>query len=188
MITGRYIRELRENLGITQTELARLVNVSQAHIAKIENETVDPRLSTINRILEVLNKLKHKTLCKDIMNRRIIYVRPNDSIMKAMKLMKMFAISQLPVFERKTHVGSITESTILKHMDKNLKRLKIKDIMNGTFPIVDALDTIEILPDLLKFHQAVLVCENGKVVGVITKSDLLDIQSVKILKNREKNY
>ena len=48
MITGKYIKGLRVEAGISQTELARLADISQAHIAKIETEKVNPRLSTVN--------------------------------------------------------------------------------------------------------------------------------------------
>ena len=56
IITGKYMRQLREEAGLSQTELARLAKVSQAHIAKIEGEKVDPRLSTVNRILFILRR------------------------------------------------------------------------------------------------------------------------------------
>lgn len=49
------IKKMRIEAGLTQNELARMIGVSQAHIAKIENEKVDPRLSTINKILQVLS-------------------------------------------------------------------------------------------------------------------------------------
>ena len=46
-------------MGVEQRQLAELVGVSQAHIAKIEKESVDPRLSTVNKILKVLTEGVH---------------------------------------------------------------------------------------------------------------------------------
>ena len=54
MVTGLTIKKLRLEAELTQRELAELAGVSQAHIAKIERRRVDPRLSTINKILQVL--------------------------------------------------------------------------------------------------------------------------------------
>ncbi|MEM2355857.1 MAG: helix-turn-helix domain-containing protein, partial [Candidatus Bathyarchaeia archaeon] len=46
IITGSTIKKLRLEAKLTQKKLAELVGVSQAHIAKIEQGRVDPRLST----------------------------------------------------------------------------------------------------------------------------------------------
>ena len=54
IISGKYIKDLREKLGMSQQELADSVGVTQAHIAKIESEKVDARLSTINKIVSIL--------------------------------------------------------------------------------------------------------------------------------------
>lgn len=52
----RQLIELREKLGLTQSELARRVGVSQPFIAKIENdETANLSLETLVKIAEALN-------------------------------------------------------------------------------------------------------------------------------------
>ena len=176
MITGKYIKKLREEAGLSQSDVARLAGITQAHIAKIENERVDPRLSTINRILFVLSGEKRPVRCRDIMKRNIISAKPNDPVKKVIKIMRDFDISQLPVFQGKTQVGSITEATIMKNLDRRIKNLQVKDILDKPFPVIDGNDSIEILPNLLDFHPAVLVNENGKIKGIITKSDLLGVR------------
>jgi len=54
------LKKMRLEAGLTQSQLAKMVGVSQAHIAKIEGEKVDPRLSTVNKILEILTDRKRK--------------------------------------------------------------------------------------------------------------------------------
>jgi len=50
------IIELREQLGMTQAELARSIGVSQPFIAKIENDTASNlSLETLVKIVEALN-------------------------------------------------------------------------------------------------------------------------------------
>ena len=173
MITGKYIKELRESARISQTELARLANISQAHIAKIENERVNPRLSTVNTLLTILTKRERKKSCGDIMTKKVISIRPDDVAKKAVHLMRSFDISQLPVVNRGIAVGSVSESTIMKHLDKNLAYVKVSEIMEKPFPVVSEEDSIDMLPDMFEFHPAVLVSSMGKITGLITKFDLL---------------
>ena len=177
IITGSYIRKLREEAGLSQTDVARLAGISQAHIAKIESEKVDPRLSTVNRILSILvTKKKIEIKCREVMKKNVIYAKPDDSIEKIIKVMRKFGISQLPVFYNDANIGSISESTIMKNFGRRMKNLQVKHIVDKPFPVVDGNDSIEILPSLLDFHPAVLVSERGKIKGIITKSDLLNIK------------
>ncbi|MBN2330454.1 MAG: CBS domain-containing protein [Candidatus Aenigmarchaeota archaeon] len=173
MITGKYIKELRESARISQTDLAAMANISQAHIAKIETEKVNPRLSTVNTLLTILQRREKKTTCGDIMSRRIIPVKPHDNVKKAVHLMRSFGISQLPVMERGMMVGSISEGTVIKHMDRNPAYVDIEEIMDSPFPAVNEDDSLELLPDLLEFHPAVMVNKRGRAAGIITKADLL---------------
>lgn len=176
IVTGDYIKKMRMERGLSQTELARLANISQAHIAKIENEKVDPRLSTVNRILLVLSKREKQIRCGDIMTRDIISARSNTAVKKIMAVMKASGISQIPVFDSGTQIGSICETTLLHSIDKNLEHMEAKDILDSPFPVVDSSDTIDMLPPLLDVHPAVLVSEKGKIRGIITKSDLLGVK------------
>ncbi|UCC91393.1 MAG: CBS domain-containing protein [Candidatus Aenigmatarchaeota archaeon] len=175
MITGDYIRKLRMERGLSQTELARLANISQAHIAKIENEKVDPRLSTVNKILLVLSKREKMVRCSEVMS-KVISVKPETPVKKIIAIMKSSGFSQMPVLESGRQVGVISEATLLHNMDKNLDHLEAKDILDSPFPVIDSSETIEILPPLFDIHPAVLVSEKGKIKGIVTKTDLLGVK------------
>jgi predicted transcriptional regulator len=178
IVTGKYMRQLREEAGLSQAELARLAKVSQAHIAKIEGERVDPRLSTVNRILFVLKAKKGSggKRCSEIMHRNVVSVCPEDTVQKAISTMHRMGISQMPVMQRGAQVGSIGETAIMRNFDRNIKRLRVRDVIDRPFPMVDVNDTAEVLPGLLELHGAVLVSEKGKLKGIITKSDLLAVK------------
>jgi predicted transcriptional regulator len=173
IISGKYIKELREKLGITQKELAERVGVTQAHIAKIESEKVDARLSTINKIVSILESNQNIAKCKNFMTKHFISLSSKDKVTKAIQVMRKYNISQIPLIDNNISVGSIRESTIIKNLEKNISEKKIKDIMEESFPVIDSNDTIETAKSLLDFHQAVLFTENGRIVGIMTKSDLL---------------
>lgn len=175
IISGGYIKELREKLGMSQQELAERVGVTQAHIAKIESEKVDARLSTVNKIITVLESNQSKAKCKSFMTKHVTSVSPKDRVTKAIQLMRRHNISQLPVIDSGVSIGSVKESTIIKNLDKNLSEKKVRDVMEDSFPVIDSNDTIETAKSLLDFHQAVLFTEKGKIVGIMTKSDLLSL-------------
>ena len=175
LITGHIIKHLREENGYSQVKLARLAGVSQAHIAKIEAEKVDPRLSTVNRIMAVLSKGKRKPTCRSIMNRNIISARLDEPVMGLIATMKKLGISQVPIFIDGKNTGSIRETTIMHNTHRKLKNLLVRDIIDEPFPVVNAGDSTEILPGLLEYHPAVLVADKGKIRGIVTKSDLLRV-------------
>jgi len=172
-ISGAYIKELREKLRLTQSELAEKVGITQAHIAKIENNKVDARLSTINKILSVLEAGKNNLRAKDIMVKKVIYVSPNDTIKKVAKLMKLHSISQLPVLKNNVSIGSINETTIIRSWSN--PNSSVKNLMEKSLPLVDVDETIDTVKSMLQTFSSVLISEKGKVVGIITKSDLFKL-------------
>lgn len=52
MDVGRNIRLARRRAGLTQRQLAAATGISQPTIAKLERGVDDPRLSTVQRLLE----------------------------------------------------------------------------------------------------------------------------------------
>jgi predicted transcriptional regulator len=172
IITGELLKKLRINAGLTQTELARLVGVSQAHIAKIEQGKVDPRLSTINRILQVLIHTEAKK-CKDIMTRGVIFARPQDKVVEISEKMVNYDISQIPVMDGSRVVGTVTEESIIRLLSSDLPNQTAKKVMTDPLPVVEEDTDIEEVHALLKKHPGVLISRKGKIVGIITRSDLL---------------
>jgi predicted transcriptional regulator len=173
IISGGYIRKLRKKLGLSQKSLSEKVGVTQAHIAKIESDKVDARMSTINKIITVLESGQGKVQCRNFMTKSIISVLPGDKVSTAISLMRKHGISQLPVVQNNISVGSIGELTIIRNLSKDLPGKKVRNIMDGGFPVVSSGDTIEVAKALLDFHQAVLITEKNKIVGILTKSNLM---------------
>jgi len=51
-----HIRQLREELGWTQEDLAKRARIDQADLSRIERGGTDPRWSTVNRIITALGE------------------------------------------------------------------------------------------------------------------------------------
>jgi len=175
-VTGSSLKKLRVEAGLTQRQLADLVGVSQAHIAKIERERVDPRLSTVNRILHVLTEGEGKK-CGDVMARRVISARPNDTVLKVSQVMMKNAISQLPIMKGGKVVGTVTEDGIVRNLSSTIADEKVKKIMQPPMPSVPEDTSISMVRPLLENHYGVLVVRKGEIVGIITRSDLLKVVS-----------
>jgi len=171
-ITGSSIKKLRLETGLTQSKLAGLAGVSQAHIAKIEQGKVDPRLSTVNRILSVL-KPGQERKCRDIMTRSVIFAKSSDSVMKASEVMVRNAVSQLPVLDGNRVAGTITEQGIVRNLSANLASEKVSKVMDPPLPEAQGDTSIEAVRLTLERNPGVLIKKGRELIGIVTRSDLL---------------
>jgi predicted transcriptional regulator len=179
LVSGEDIRMLRKRRGLTQKEVAEKAGVSQSLIARIENNTVDPRLSTVRKILSVLSLINGGKTAEGIMHSPVIAVKITESVRRAVELMKKHDVSQIPVVNGGRVVGSVQESTIMNRITRsgNLRRFfseSVYTIMEEPFTTVKPSMRVE---DVLKFltagHHALLVTDRGKLEGIITKIDVL---------------
>ncbi len=169
------IKIIRKKLGLTQLELAKRANVSQSLIAKIESNKIDPTFTNANKIFNTLKDLSKKEdiLADNIMSKKTISAEPDESLASAIKKMKKYEISQMPVIKKENVVGLVSETAILDNLMKKQKKLYVKDVMTEAPPTIPKNATKDMIIELLKYFPLLLVKEKGVIKGVITKSDLL---------------
>lgn len=173
------IKNIRKRFGLTQTDLAKKANVSQSLIAKIESNRIDPTFTKVKKIFDVLSDLSNKNEVKaaDIMTKKIISVTPKDKITTAINLMRKHKISQVPVIDKDNVVGLVSENNILDSISdkgpEKIKNLYVGDIMHECPPVVSKKTSSSVLSGLLKYYSIVIVADEGRPKGVITKSDML---------------
>lgn len=179
--TPEDLKKRRNELGLTQSELAKRAGVSQPLIARIESGDVDPRLSTVRKIFEAFEEAnkEQQILMRDLMHSPVIHVSPDDSVEEVVNLMHVHGFSQIPVLEGSVPVGSISEDMIVRLMGESKKKpisqLKVSGIMGESFPTVSPGVSISIVSHILEENPAVLVVEKGTIVGVITKHDVMKL-------------
>ncbi|MFH8132039.1 MAG: CBS domain-containing protein [Candidatus Aenigmatarchaeota archaeon] len=180
------IERRRKNLGLTQKSLAAFCGLSQSLIAKIESKKVNPSYSSVKKIFDCLESLEKKSqiTADQLLTPRVIWIKKKEKVSKAIKLMRKYGYSQLPVFDGKSFVGSISERTILEEISKGKKpsdflNKKVEEIMEEAFPVVTEKEPLTSILALLQNNHAILVSRNGKVIGIITKADLLKVTNVR---------
>jgi predicted transcriptional regulator len=169
------IKRIRKKLGLTQSELASKSGVSQSMVAKIEAGVLDPAYSKTQKIftaLETFSKKKEQK-AKDIMQTRIISISPDAIVKDAIAKMKKYDISQMPVITDNNVIGVVSESVILNCLLEKKCEI-VSEIMKDTPPIVDISTPLDVVSNLLKFYQMVLVSQKGRLKGIITKSDVIN--------------
>jgi predicted transcriptional regulator len=70
----------------------------------------------------------------------------------------------------------MSKATIMRSLSKQLEQSGAGEILGRPFPVVDSGDSGNIPPSLLDFHPPVLISENGKSQGIITKADLPEVK------------
>lgn len=88
-------------------------------------------------------------------------------------------ISQLPVIDDGVHVGSITESAVVHSITgdsiEEIAMMKVHEIMEDAPPMLPLDTDIGVLIYLLEHNPAVLVQEKGKIIGIVTKHDVMKL-------------
>jgi len=167
---------------LSQKELGKLSGVSQSMIAKIESGRISPTYQKTKAIFDTLEGLERRNQlkAKDVSHGKVVAVQAHDPVAKGVRVMRETGFSQLPVFTGGQVVGSLTEKVILQRLmstpnPDELSKQLIEQIMDEAFPTVSEDTPLSMVSALLQYEPAVLVARKGRVLGIITKADLLKV-------------
>ena len=127
-------------------------------------------------IIEKLHKtVRPLTTPKEVMTSPVITVPHNASIIESSRIMTRYGINVLPVIKNGLYIGQISRESIEKAMFHGFGNNP-----TSTFATSDALTTMiqtpinEVEAQMIEQNQRFMpVLENGAVIGVITRTDLL---------------
>jgi cystathionine beta-synthase len=130
-----------------------------------------------NQYLEpALNVRASKVLEDKVRRAESIFSIPlATSIEEAVNLMKEHDISQLPIIEGGSVLGSISEARILEILVSNpaAKSKPVAEYMEEPFPVLPADASINLVAEHMKNDTTAVLMETGKSFDIITKSDLI---------------
>jgi cystathionine beta-synthase len=108
----------------------------------------------------------------------LVWVAPTDKLADALAKMNELGLTQLPVLEDGKPVGSVRENRALSQVVKNRDLLEsdVSAVMDASFPTVDVDASSNEVTRRLQSSPAVLVEEYGRIVGIITRHDVLDLK------------
>jgi len=167
-------------------QVARRINDPEAFVVTVLCDTGERYLSKVysdewmreNQLLDSPRvTLSHVLGGKDSDGApAVVSVAPGASVRQALGLMALHDVSQLPVMDGANCIGSVSDWSLSQKSLENQKLLDsaVSDIMESPFPVVASDQPVDSVVKLLsKSNPAVLVCENGKVQGIVTRSDML---------------
>lgn len=115
----------------------------------------------------------------------LVHVHPYNTVKDALDIAKEFDVSQLPVLVAEPPVrigevtGSVSEADLINKVFTG--EAKLSDQLSGLIGpkpgVIGIGDTIEHARKALESDESLLVLEDGKPIGVITREDLLDYLS-----------
>ena len=110
-----------------------------------------------------------------------IHTHPTETVRDAIDILREFGVSQMPVVRAEPPVmaaevvGSVVERTLLDDLFNGRAQLAdaVDAHMSAALPMVGAGEPVQAAVDALHDADAVIVLEDGKPEGVVTRQDLL---------------
>ena len=130
-----------------------------------------------------------KLKVEDVMVEDVVTIRADETVLQAAKLMNKNEIGCLIVVRRDRAVGILTERDLLKRIvskSRDPKKTKVRQIMTKPLiaghPNMDIEDATRLMFD--SKIKKLPVLEDGKLVGLVTLTDLVRYQPqmIRILK------
>ncbi|MEJ7691275.1 MAG: cystathionine beta-synthase [Nocardioidaceae bacterium] len=111
----------------------------------------------------------------------LVHTHPNETIAEAVAILREYGVSQMPVVNAEPPVmaaevaGSVSERALLDALYVGKARLvdRVEAHMAPPLPTIGSGEPVSAAVDRLHQADAVLVQEDGKPVGVLTRQDLL---------------
>ncbi len=130
-----------------------------------------------DKVIALLHeKVRPKQKAGEIMSRPVITIGPNETIREAAQFLSRYQISSLPVVRDGSILGILHRNAVEKALHHGLERELVYEYMNPGVVFVTPDESIEkvLRITLDGRHRLVPVIREGRVVGVISRSDLLE--------------
>jgi len=106
----------------------------------------------------------------------LVSVAPTAAVRQALNLMSTWDVSQIPVVEEGKAIGVLIEGALMARAlsQPTLLDRPVRELMDPPLPVVDVqLATERLAPILTRESPAALVQKDGKLVGIVSRYDVL---------------
>lgn len=111
----------------------------------------------------------------------LVHTHPAETVAEAVHILQEYGVSQMPVVRAEPPIvaaevaGSVSVSTLLDALYAGNARLNdpVEDHMSAPLPTIGSSEEAASAVALMEHADAVLVHEDGKPIGVLTRQDLL---------------
>jgi cystathionine beta-synthase len=112
----------------------------------------------------------------------LVHTHPNETIAEAVEILREYGVSQMPVVRAEPPVmaaevvGSVSERGLLGALFGRHSRPAdaVESVMEPPLPMLGATEPVTDAVDVLVDGDALLVLDDGRPVGVLTRQDLLN--------------
>ncbi len=111
---------------------------------------------------------------------RLLTVEADSTVRDAVRILKEHKVSQLPVLdEGGRHCGVVSEIDLLNHLVENDRdpNAPLQELISSDYATVTPHTRLALLKHIFNDAKVVLVVEDDKAVGILTKIDLIDYLS-----------
>jgi cystathionine beta-synthase len=171
--------EVARDFDETTTIVVLLPDTGRNYLSKLYSESWMLQYGLLDR--PDIVRVEEVLASKGVGVPGIVTVRAHDKVRQAVDLLQEHSISQAPVVredgtEVSAFVGSIRERELLDRIfrDPDALQADVAEVMAPPIPMVEFDDPVEAAFAELEQQSAVLVTKAGQVLGVLTRSDLLD--------------
>ncbi|MCX8011939.1 MAG: CBS domain-containing protein, partial [Desulfobacterota bacterium] len=140
---------------------------------------------SLTQVEEKLKQILKKEInplrtAKDIMSSPVVTIDARESIKTAGEILRRFQLTTLPVLENNNLVGLISRPVVEKAISHHLENLPVKEYMiTEFFHAHPQTPWREVQKIIVEYNQGFLpILRSGKLVGVISRSDVLRALSI----------
>ncbi|GAS97409.1 cystathionine beta-synthase CBS [Mycolicibacterium canariasense] len=111
----------------------------------------------------------------------LVHTHPSETVRDAINILREYGVSQMPVVGAEPPVmagevaGSVSERELLSAVFEGRAKLvdAVADHMSAPLPLIGSGELLSTAAKTLRDYDALMVVEDGKPIGVLTRHDLL---------------
>jgi len=167
-------------------------------VKKLKRKKVKPKLKPKIKLKRKRLEEKKVILVSDLMTKKIIPVYSNQNLKEVANLLIEKNISGAPVLERNLFVGEISKTDILNLVGKQdltqltkedyekLEKVKVYEVMKKPICILEnePVEKAKKMMDKFKIRRLLVIDKKKRLVGIITRTDLLKGESKEKIKEK----